>query len=150
MADQFYEEEEFNTRFTGKIVLRILSLLRPHWTWAVGFILLIAFVSAQDSFFTYLGKLFIDQGIVDILSQNAINGALDAAPFDRIIAAAEVDKIPQSWLDQLKVGGRLVAPAHSSLVVVDKKARKDFQIKMFSYDKIGEIFIRKSKNLLEM
>lgn len=31
-------------------------------------------------------------------------------PYDSIIAAAGGDDIPQSWLDQLAVGGRLVAP----------------------------------------
>lgn len=74
---------------------------------------------------------FIDRGIIDIRSQNAIDGASDVAPFDCIIAAAalEANKIPQSWLDQLKIGGRLVTPQHSSLVVVDKKTKKDFQIK---------------------
>lgn len=72
---------------------------------------------------------FIDHEIVDIRSKNAIDGAPDAAPFDRIIAAAEVDKIPPAWLDQLKIEGRLITPQHSNLVVVDKKTKQDFQVK---------------------
>ena len=64
MSDLFFEEEEFTTRFNGKTVLRILSLLKPHWPWALGFLLLIALVSAQDSFFTYISKLIIDEGIL--------------------------------------------------------------------------------------
>ncbi len=36
------------------------------------------------------------------------------APFDSIIAAAGGEAVPQAWLDQLAVGGRLVAPMHSS------------------------------------
>lgn len=47
------------------------------------------------------------------------------APFDSIIAAAGGESLPQAWLDQLAIGGRLVAPLHGSgggqiLVVVDR------------------------------
>jgi len=48
------------------------------------------------------------------------------APYDSIIAAAGGDELPPAWLDQLAVGGRLVAPMHRSggrgqvLVVVDR------------------------------
>lgn len=50
------------------------------------------------------------------------------APFDSIIAAAGGESLPQAWLDQLAVGGRLVAPMHGPhgagqvLVVVDRTA----------------------------
>ena len=50
------------------------------------------------------------------------------APYDSLIAAAGGDDMPQAWLDQLAVGGRLVAPMHRSggrgqvLVVVDRQA----------------------------
>ncbi|MBP7665706.1 MAG: protein-L-isoaspartate(D-aspartate) O-methyltransferase [Burkholderiaceae bacterium] len=49
------------------------------------------------------------------------------APYDSLIAAAGGDELPASWLDQLAVGGRLVAPMHRSggrgqvLVVVDRR-----------------------------
>lgn len=50
------------------------------------------------------------------------------APYDSIIAAAGGDDLPAAWLDQLAIGGRLVAPARSAdgrgqmLVVVDRHA----------------------------
>jgi protein-L-isoaspartate(D-aspartate) O-methyltransferase len=50
------------------------------------------------------------------------------APFDSIIAAAGGESLPQPWLEQLSVGGRLVAPMHAGrgtgqvLVVVDRTA----------------------------
>ena len=50
------------------------------------------------------------------------------APYDSLIAAAGGDEVPAAWLDQLAVGGRLVAPMHRSggrgqvLVVIDKRA----------------------------
>ena len=47
------------------------------------------------------------------------------APYAAIIAAAGGEAIPQAWIDQLAIGGRLVAPAvmaggQQHLVVVDK------------------------------
>lgn len=50
------------------------------------------------------------------------------APYDGIIAAAGGEDLPAAWLDQLAVGGRLVAPTHDArsggqaLVVVDRLA----------------------------
>ncbi len=43
---------------------KILALLRAHWSWTLVFILLIALVSVQDSFFTYVSKLLNDEAIV--------------------------------------------------------------------------------------
>ncbi len=48
------------------------------------------------------------------------------APYDHIVAAAGGDAVPPAWLDQLAVGGRLVAPLHDDraggqvLLVVDR------------------------------
>jgi protein-L-isoaspartate(D-aspartate) O-methyltransferase len=48
------------------------------------------------------------------------------APYDSIIAAAGGDAVPQAWLDQLAIGGRLVAPVREPacnsqvLVVIDR------------------------------
>jgi ATP-binding cassette subfamily B protein len=59
-----FEEEEFSTQFTGRLVARIFSLAKPHWPWLVGFLLTIAVVSGLDSYFTYLSKRIIDEGII--------------------------------------------------------------------------------------
>jgi ATP-binding cassette subfamily B protein len=59
-----FEEEEFTTQFNGRTVLRILSQTKPHWKWVVGFMVTIALVSALDSYFTFLSKRIIDEGIV--------------------------------------------------------------------------------------
>ena len=48
------------------------------------------------------------------------------APYDSIIAAAGGDALPEAWLEQLAIGGRLVAPVQQAsgqrqvLVVVDR------------------------------
>jgi ATP-binding cassette subfamily B protein len=63
--DIYFEEEEFTTQFNGKTIKRIAQQAWPrYWLWVVGFISLVALVSFQDSLFTYLSKLIIDEGIV--------------------------------------------------------------------------------------
>ena len=64
MSDQYFEEEEFTTQFTGKTTLRIAQLTKPHWKWVLGFILMISLVSILDSYFTFLSKLIIDDAIL--------------------------------------------------------------------------------------
>jgi ATP-binding cassette subfamily B protein len=64
MSDEYYEEEDFQTKFTGKTLRRIIGLTKPYWIWVTGFIIAIALVSGLDSFFTFLSKRIIDEGIV--------------------------------------------------------------------------------------
>jgi ATP-binding cassette subfamily B protein len=64
MSDYYFEEEEFTTEFNGQTLKRIAKQVQPYWRWVVGFVLLISLVSFQDSVFTYISKLIIDQGIV--------------------------------------------------------------------------------------
>jgi len=64
MTDQYFEEEEFTTQFTGKVTQRIAQLARPHWKWVAGFVLMITLVSVLDSYFTFLSSLIIDEAIL--------------------------------------------------------------------------------------
>jgi ATP-binding cassette subfamily B protein len=64
MTDQYYEEEEFNTQFNGKTVLRILAQTWPYWRWVLGFLLTVILVSFLDGYFTYLNKQIVDEGIM--------------------------------------------------------------------------------------
>jgi ATP-binding cassette subfamily B protein len=59
-----FEEEEFSTKFNGRVVLRILRQVTPYWRWILGFMVMIALTSVADSYFTYLSKQLIDEGIV--------------------------------------------------------------------------------------
>jgi ATP-binding cassette subfamily B protein len=63
-VSDFFEEEEFTTQFSGKTMARILSQVKPHWRWVAGFMLTIALVSALDSYFTFLSKRIVDEGIL--------------------------------------------------------------------------------------
>lgn len=64
MAQDYFEEEEFNTQFNGKTVLRILAQARPYWKMAAGFMLLISFAALVDAYYTYLSKRIIDDAIL--------------------------------------------------------------------------------------
>jgi len=68
MVEHYFEEEEFTTQKTSKTILRILLEAKSHWQWVVGFILMISLVSIIDSYFTFLSKRIIDEGI---LAKNA-------------------------------------------------------------------------------
>lgn len=62
---------------------------------------------------------------IHLLFGDGMQGFPSGAPYAGIIAAAGGDDVPQAWLDQLAVGGRIVAPASlgktsQSLVIVDR------------------------------
>ena len=58
-----FEEKDYG-RLNTHIVRRLLSLLKPHWRWVIGFLLCIALVSMLESYTTYLSALIIDDGII--------------------------------------------------------------------------------------
>jgi ATP-binding cassette subfamily B protein len=64
MSHLEFEEEEFDTQFSGKTALRILAQATPHWPWLVGFLVAITLASGLDSYFTYLSKRIVDEGIL--------------------------------------------------------------------------------------
>jgi len=64
MPPDYFEEEEFETKFTGTTFRRILGLLRPHWKIVVAFLIMIAITAGMDSLFTFVTKHIIDDGIM--------------------------------------------------------------------------------------
>ncbi|MBA3592928.1 MAG: protein-L-isoaspartate(D-aspartate) O-methyltransferase [Polaromonas sp.] len=68
---------------------------------------------------------------VHLLFGDGMAGYAKGAPYAAIIAAAGGEEIPPAWVEQLAVGGRLVAPMHiagraggaQALVVLDKTAQ---------------------------
>ncbi len=63
---------------------------------------------------------------VHLLFGDGMEGYAKGAPYAAIIAAAGGEAVPQAWIDQLAVGGRLVAPVATgsggaqALLVLDK------------------------------
>lgn len=63
-----------------------------------------------------------------LLFGDGMAGYAKGAPYAAIIAAAGGQAVPQAWIDQLAVGGRIVAPTvttgrQQALVVIDKTAQ---------------------------
>jgi protein-L-isoaspartate(D-aspartate) O-methyltransferase len=66
---------------------------------------------------------------VHLLFGDGMVGFPKGAPYAGIIAAAGGEALPQSWIDQLAVGGRIIAPVvvpggRQSLVLLEKSARE--------------------------
>lgn len=65
-------------------------------------------------------------------SMNAKNGLTQYAPYDRILAGASLLKrIPLSWKDQLKVGGRIVVPINNSITVIQRISESKYETKTY-------------------
>lgn len=85
---------------------------------------------------------FIEKGVVRFICGDGSKGLPDQAPFDKIIAAASAEEIPQSWKEQLKIGGRLVAPVKGSIWLLVKKSKDKFEKKEYP----GFVFVPLIKN----
>ena len=70
---------------------------------------------------------FIKKDIVEVHSFNATKGMPEEAPFDRIISAASGQDLPEAWKEQLKIGGRIVAPIKNSIHLFVKKEENKFE-----------------------
>lgn len=75
------------------------------------------------------GYSFIEKGIAEFICADGSKGYpnLSSRPefskgFDRILASASAEEIPQAWKDQLKIGGRIVTPIGSSIWLFQKKS----------------------------
>ena len=64
MDNSRFEEQEFDSKFNGRTVLRIIGLARSHWVLLAGFLTLVLISSTTEAFFPYLVKLIIDRGVI--------------------------------------------------------------------------------------
>lgn len=76
------------------------------------------------------------------LASEKVYGMTKFAPYDRILISASADKLPQEFIDQLKVGGKLVIPVQNSIYEIAKKARGDIEI----IKHFGFVFVPLIKN----
>src|SRR3989344_203733 len=70
---------------------------------------------------------FIKNKTVEFHSLNATKGMPEEAPFDRIISAASGMELPAAWKEQLKIGGRIVAPVKDAIHLLIKKGETEFE-----------------------
>ena len=76
---------------------------------------------------------FIKEGIVEFICVDGSKGYPQYASrpelaegFDKILASASAAEIPPAWKEQLKIGGRIVAPIGSSIWLLSKKSAAEF------------------------
>ena len=74
---------------------------------------------------------FIKEGRVEFISADGIKGYSEEAPFDKILASASGLRLPQSWKEQLRVGGKIVMPINSSIWLFEKEANNQFKEKEY-------------------
>ena len=74
---------------------------------------------------------FIKKGIAQVIWGNAISGYAEEAPYDKIISAASAEEIPKEWINELKVGGRLVAPVKDSIILIKKVSEAKIERKEY-------------------
>lgn len=58
---------------------------------------------------------YINKGIAEFICKDGSRGYKEEAPYDGILSSASAEELPKSWKDQVKVGGRIVAPIYSSI-----------------------------------
>ena len=64
MTDYQFDEEEFESQVNVSTLVKIIGLVKPYLLWILGFLAMIALTSVVDSYFTYLSKRLIDEGII--------------------------------------------------------------------------------------
>lgn len=78
-----------------------------------------------------LAKYF-DESRAKIMCDDAKNTAIVNKRFDKILSgAAALQAIPIQWREQLKIGGRIVAPISNSIWLFIKKSAKDWEEKEY-------------------
>jgi len=70
---------------------------------------------------------FVKKGIIEFFCTDGSKGFEKEAPFDKILASASAAKLPLAWKEQLKIGGRIVAPIKDSIWLFIKKSEKEFE-----------------------
>ena len=74
---------------------------------------------------------FEKQGIIRLVLGDGSQGCKEFEPYDKIIAAAASDEIPLAWLDQLKIGGKIIAPIKNSIIVAEKVSKDEYNKKEY-------------------
>ncbi len=69
---------------------------------------------------------------VMLLAGDGKVGFPQEAPFDKIVSSAETKEIPRAWEEQLKIGGSILTPIDSKIVLAKKVAKNKFDAEFFS------------------
>lgn len=70
---------------------------------------------------------FIKTGRAEMKCGDGTRGWPENAPFDKIIAGASGERLPEAWRKQLKIGGRIVVPIKNSIWLFIKEDKNKFE-----------------------
>ncbi|MDP2909754.1 MAG: class I SAM-dependent methyltransferase [bacterium] len=70
---------------------------------------------------------FVQKGIAEFHLADGSKGFEKESPFDRILVSASSKRIFKAWKDQLKTGGKIVAPVKNSIRFLEKKPDHTFK-----------------------
>lgn len=71
------------------------------------------------------------KGIPEFICADGSKGYKKEAPYDKILASASAESLPEDWKKQLKTGGRIVSPVGSSIWLFVKKSEAEFEEREF-------------------
>ena len=79
-GEEYFTEEEFDTEFNGKTVVRILRQGLVHWPYFFGYLLSVLATTLADGYLILLGKRLVDEGILagDAEHLRRLDGAVRA------------------------------------------------------------------------
>jgi len=70
---------------------------------------------------------FIEEGIAEFVCADGSKGYEKEALYDKILASASAGELPAAWKEQLKIGGRIVAPIGNSIWLFVKKSETELK-----------------------
>ncbi|MFH1582544.1 MAG: protein-L-isoaspartate O-methyltransferase [bacterium] len=79
---------------------------------------------------------------IEFVLADGSKGYEKKAPFDKILVSATTEKVHDSWKEQLKIGGTLVFPMHSSIWKYSKRNNGEFEKEEYP----GYVFVPLVKN----
>jgi protein-L-isoaspartate(D-aspartate) O-methyltransferase len=90
-------------------------------------------IERQEGLYKKTKSLLVELGFPQIRCylKDGNLGLPEYAPFERILVTAGAKEIPQTLLDQLLIGGRMVIPVGEpaqEMKVIDKISEKDFRV----------------------
>ncbi len=73
----------------------------------------------------------VEKEVIQIVTGDGMHGHSKHAPYDRIISWVSSDSIAVAWKEQLRMGGRIVAPVEGTIEVHDKLSSVDYNIRAY-------------------
>ena len=70
---------------------------------------------------------FVEKGSAKFVLGDGSLGLPEEAPFDKILVSASATDVPMAWKQQLKVGGKIVAPIGSVIKTIFKKSETEYE-----------------------